>query len=71
MDITQLLITVGAVVGIALIGLLAVIPSLLDFPTRTERKAAPRGRDQDGPDLPATKPPTRRRHRHSDVDLAA
>jgi hypothetical protein len=61
MDITQLLITVGAVVGIILIGLLAIIPALLDRPG---------GRDQAEPDPSApTSPPAERRPK--DVDLAA
>ena len=52
MDIIQLLITVGAVVGVVLIGLLAIVPSLLDYP---------RGLDKDEPDLPAPTPIPRRR----------
>jgi hypothetical protein len=57
MDITQLLITVGAVAGIIIIGLLAVVPSLLDYP---------RGHDRNEPSLPTPtpiKPIRRRRHR--------
>ena len=70
MDITQLLITAGAVVGIILIGLLAVIPAVLDRPA---------GRDQAEPDPPApttppaeapTTPPADRRPKNG-VDLAA
>jgi hypothetical protein len=73
MNLTQLLITGGAVVGIIVIGLLAIIPSLLDYPPRFGRSNPPLGRDQDDPDLPA--PPTtpnqhRRRHRDH-LDLAA
>jgi hypothetical protein len=59
MDITQLLITVGAVVGIILIGLLAIIPALLDRPG---------GHDQAEPD-PAP-PPAEQRPKNG-VDLAA
>ena len=47
MDIIQLLITVGAVVGVIVIGLLAIVPSLLDYP---------RGLDRDEPDMPAPTP---------------
>jgi hypothetical protein len=56
MDITQLLITVGAVAGIIIIGLLAVVPSLLDYP---------QGHDRNEPSLPTPTPlnPIRRRHR--------
>ena len=52
MDIIQLLITVGAVVGVVLIGLLAIVPSLLDYP---------RGLDKDEPDIPAPTPLHRQR----------
>ena len=56
MDIIQLLITVGAVAGIIVIGLLAIVPSLLDYP---------RGLDKDEPDMPAPTPlHHRRRHSH-------
>jgi hypothetical protein len=62
MDITQLLITAGAVVGIILIGLLAVIPAVLDRPG---------GRDQAEPDpTDPTAPPVDRRPKNG-VDLAA
>jgi hypothetical protein len=65
MDITQLLITAGAVVGIILIGLLAVIPAVLDRPG---------GRDQAEPDptdrAAPTTPPADRRPKNG-VDLAA
>ena len=60
MDITQLLITAGAVVGIILIGLLAVIPAWLDRPG---------GRDQAEPNPPAPTPPADQRPKN--VDLAA
>ena len=56
MDIIQLLITVGAVAGIIVIGLLAIVPSLLDYP---------RGLDKDEPDMPAPTPLHHRRRRHS------
>jgi hypothetical protein len=61
MDITQLLITVGAVVGIILIGLLAIIPALLDRPS---------GRDQAEPEPRASTPPPAERPKNG-VDLAA
>ena len=61
MDIIQLLITVGAVVGIVLIGLLAVVPALLDRPG---------GSDRSDPDEPSrTAPPDR--PGKDGVDLAA
>ena len=59
MDITQLLITAGAVVGIILIGLLAIIPNVLDRPG---------GRDQAEP--APTPPPADQRPKNG-VDLAA
>jgi hypothetical protein len=62
MDITQLLITAGAIVGIILIGLLAVIPALLDRPG---------GRDQAEPDRTAPAPPPADRRPKNGVDLAA
>lgn len=55
MDITQLLIIVGTVVGVVLVGLLAVVPSLLDRPA---------GHDQPDP-APALRPTK------NGVDLAA
>ena len=61
MDITQLLITAGAIVGIILIGLLAVIPAMLDRPG---------GPDQAEPDSTAPTPPADRRPKNG-VDLAA
>lgn len=60
MDISQLLITIGAVVGVVLIGLLAVVPSLLDRPG---------GRDRIEPDV--TAPPKPGHRPRDDVDLAA
>ena len=47
MTITQLLITIIAVIGVIVIVLLAIIPSLLDYP---------RGRDKDESDPPAPTP---------------
>jgi hypothetical protein len=56
MDITQLLITVGAVAGIIIIGLLAIVPSLLNYP---------QGHDRNETSLPTPTPfhPSGRRHR--------
>ena len=48
MDIVQLLITIGAVIGVVLVGLLAVVPSLLDRPA---------GSDRADPDEPSRTPP--------------
>jgi len=63
MDTIQLLITVGAAVGVILIGLLAIVPSLLDYP---------RGLDKDEPDLPAPAPfPRRRPGPHHGSKIAA
>jgi hypothetical protein len=62
MDITQLLITAGAIVGVILIGLLAVIPALLDRPG---------GPDQADPDSPTPTPPPAERRPKNGVDLAA
>ena len=61
MDIPQLLITIGAIVGVVLIGLLAVIPSLLDRPG---------GPDRADPDEPSRTPPKDRPGQNG-VDLAA
>lgn len=65
MNLIQLLITGGAIVGIIVVGCLAIIPSLLDLP---------QGHDHDEPDVPAPtplRPSHRRRPRHDSVDLAA
>jgi len=62
MDITQLLITAGAIVGIILIGLLAVIPAMLDRPS---------GPDQAEPDPRTPAPPPAGRRPKDGVDLAA
>ena len=52
MDIIQLLITVGAVVGVIVIGLLAIVPSLLDYPRGLDR-----GRTRYAGTHPAAPPP--------------
>jgi hypothetical protein len=62
MDIAQLLITAGAIVGVILIGLLAVIPALLDRPG---------GPDQAEADPPTPTPPPAERRPKNGVDLAA
>jgi hypothetical protein len=62
MSIIQLLITGVAIVGVIVIGLLAIIPSLLDYP---------RGSDKDETDPPAPTPITPDDHRDDSIDLAA
>lgn len=62
MNIIQLLITGVAIVGVIVIVLLAIIPSLLDYP---------RGRDQDESDPPAPTPLEPDDHRNDSMDLAA
>ena len=62
MTIFQLLITVVAVVGVIVIVLLAIIPSLLDYP---------RGRDKDESDTPAPTPIKPDDHRDDSMNLAA
>ena len=63
MDIIQLLITgVAVVVGVIVIVLLAIIPSLLDYP---------RGRDKDESDTPAPTPLKPDDHHDDSIDLAA
>ena len=62
MTILQLLVTVVAVVGVIVIVLLAIIPSLLDYP---------RGRDKDESDTPAPTPLKPDDHRNDSIDLAA
>jgi hypothetical protein len=62
MSIIQLLITGVAIVGVIVIGLLAIIPSLLDYP---------RGSDKDETDQPAPTPITPDDHRDDSIDLAA
>lgn len=61
MNIIQLLITGFALVGVIGIGLLAIIPSLLDYP---------RGSDKDETDPPVPTPLKPDDH-DRDVDLAA
>lgn len=61
MNMIQLLITGVAIVGVIVIGLLAIIPSLLDYP---------RGSDKDETDPPAPTPLKPDGH-DRDVDLAA
>jgi hypothetical protein len=61
MNVIQLLIAGVAVLGVIVIVLLAIIPSLLDYP---------RGRDQDESDSPAPTPLKPHDH-HDSIDLAA
>jgi hypothetical protein len=56
------LITVVAVVGVIVIVLLAIIPSLLDYP---------RGRDKDESDTPAPNPLKPNDPHNDSIDLAA
>ena len=64
MNIIQLLITGIAIIGVIVIVLLAIIPSLLDYP---------RGRDKDESDTPAPTPlkPDDQHNGDDSVDLAA
>jgi hypothetical protein len=62
MTLTQLLITIVAVIGVMVIVLLAIIPSLLDYP---------RGRDKDDSDAPAPTPIKPDDHRDDSMNLAA
>jgi hypothetical protein len=62
MTIIQLLITGVAIVGVIVIVLLAIIPSLLDYP---------RGHDKDESDPPAPTPLKPDDHRNDSIDLAA
>lgn len=62
MTIIQLLITIVAVIGVIVIVLLAIIPSLLDYP---------RGRDKDESDPPAPTPIKPDDHRDDSMNLAA
>ena len=62
MDLTQLVITLVSVVGIVLVGAMAVVPSVMD---------ARAGGDAPRPAAPAPTPRARhRRPRHRPVDLA-
>jgi hypothetical protein len=62
--IIQLLITGIAIIGVIVIVLLAIIPSLLEYP---------RGRDKDESDTPAPTPlkPDNQNNGNDSVDLAA
>jgi len=62
MTIIQLLMTVIALLGVIVVVLLAIIPSLLDYP---------RGRDQDESDPPAPTPIKPDDHRDDSMNLAA
>ena len=63
MDTIQLLIMgVAVVVGVIVIVLLAIIPSLLHYP---------RGRDKDESDTPAPTPLKPDDHHNDSIDLAA
>ena len=61
MDIVQLLVTIGALVGVVLVALLAVVPSLLDRPG---------GSDRSDPAEPSRTPPKDLPGKNG-VDLAA
>lgn len=72
MDVTQLLITVISVLGIALVGAMAVVPAAMDARAGRDdpRPAAP----VPVPGVPRRRPPhgrPARRHPHRPVDLAA
>jgi heme/copper-type cytochrome/quinol oxidase subunit 2 len=62
MTIIQLLITVIAVVGVVVIVMLAIIPSVLDYP---------RSRDEDESDTPSPTPLKPDDHHNDSIDLAA
>ena len=62
MTIIQLFITTVAVIGVVVIGLLAVIPFLFNYP---------RGRDNDESDPPAPAPLRPNDHHGDSMDLAA
>ena len=62
MTIIQLLITIVAVIGVIVVVLLAIIPSLLDYP---------RGRDKDESDTPSPTPIKPDDHRDDSMNLAA
>ena len=64
MNIIQLLITGVAIIGVIVIVLLAIVPSLLEYP---------RGRDKDESDTPAPAPlkPDDHNNGNDSVDLAA
>ena len=62
MTIIQLLITTVAVIGVVVIVLLAIIPSLIDYP---------RGRDKDESDQPAPTPLKPNDDHGGSINLAA
>ena len=64
MNIIKLLITVVAIIGVVVIVLLAIVPSLLEYP---------RGRDKDESDTSAPTPlkPDDHSNGNDSVDLAA
>ena len=65
MDINQLLTIVGVALGVILVGVLAIVPFLIDRPM---------GPDMDEPDLPGPTPlhpRFRQRQRSDPTDLAA
>jgi hypothetical protein len=62
MTIIQLLITIVAVIGVIVIVLLAIIPSLIDYP---------RGRDKDEYDPPAPTPLKPNNDHGDSMNLAA
>lgn len=45
MDITQLLITIGAIIGIVIVGALAVIPTVTETSARRQAHSTPHKRD--------------------------
>ncbi len=51
-ELTQILITVGAVLGIVVVALLAVVPTLMEFPPPTGRPTSAH-RDEVGREQPA------------------
>ena len=67
MDITQLMIIAGTLVGVVIMGLLAIVPTMIELP---------RDHDQDTPTSPTPLRPRPRSHRgggagHGSVKLAA
>ncbi len=70
MDITQLLITSASVVGIAVVGAMAVLPSAMEaWAARGGPRTAPPARTPSTPGTARRSPA--RRHRPTAVDLAA
>ncbi|SDR68428.1 hypothetical protein SAMN04488543_0025 [Friedmanniella luteola] len=71
MDITQLVITVAAVVGIVLVGAMAVIPAVMEAAAGRD-EPRPVGPRPVGPRPVGPAPvPLAARRRHPPVDLAA